>query len=198
MKTKTYNVYSFAELSGPACQRAIDAHRQFIAEQWDGETVIEDAQRVLAFAGLTVDKVFYSGFSSQGDGACFEGSWHASGVRPDLMRAECPVDSVLHRIADGFAKLAALYPNASFTVKHSGHYYHQYCTEFCVSIVDANCDEIADTGTAEADLIELARDAMEWIYRQLEKEYDYQTAEAQVVESIEANDYEFTKDGRID
>lgn len=200
MKTKTYNVYTFAELSGPARQRAIDAHRQFIGDQWDGETTIEDAKQCFAFAGFDIKEVHYSGFSSQGDGACFTGSWRAADVNAAGMKDHAPVDSELHRIADRLAAIAALYPFASFTVKQRGHYMHEYCTDFTVSIVDENGDELPESiaGTAEADLIELARDAMRWTYRQLEKEYDYQTAEAQVVESIEANAYEFTADGRID
>ncbi len=198
MKTKSYNVYSFAELSGAARERAIEAHRQFIAEQWDGETTIEDAKQMLAFAGFDVGRVFYSGFSSQGDGACFEGSWRASDVAAPAMKDNAPLDTELHRIADGMAELAAKFPHAHFNVTHRGHYSHKYCTEFAVSVVNEDGDEMPGADEAEKALIELARDAMEWIYRQLEKEYDYQTAEAQVIESIEANDYEFTADGKLD
>lgn len=194
MKNKTYTVYTFAELSGPARQRAIDDHRQFIAEQWDGETTIEDAKQMLAFSGFDVGRVFYSGFSNQGDGACFEGSWRASDVAAPAMKDNAPEDKELHRIADGMAAIAALYPLASFSVTHKGRYSHEYCTDFDFNEGDG--PELA--GDDAAKMIELARDAMRWIYRQLEKEYDYQTAEAQVIESIEANGYEFTEDGRID
>jgi hypothetical protein len=37
---------------------------------------------------------------------------------------------------------------------------------------------------------------MRWIYRQLEREYDYQNADAQVDENIRANEYEFYEDGK--
>jgi hypothetical protein len=200
MKTKTYNTYSFDELSPEARARAIEDHRQFLGEEANGESVIEDAKRVLSFAGFNIDRVYYSGFWSQGDGACFEGSWDARKVNADAMRKECPIDTELHRIADAMAAIAAKFPFASFSVKHSGHYCHQYCTSFNVSIANEEGEEIEspERDGAEGALIELARDAMQWIYRGLEKEYDYQTAEEQVIESIRANEYEFTEDGKID
>jgi hypothetical protein len=200
MKTRTYNTYSFDELSPEARERAIEDHRQFIGEHENGEYVIEDAKRVLSLAGFNIDRVYYSGFWSQGDGACFEGSWDASKVNAAAMHKECPVDTELHRIADSMAAIAKVFPFASFTVKHSGHYCHQYSTSFDVSIANEEGDEIdtPEREKAEESLIELARDAMEWIYNGLEKEYDYQTAEEQVIESIRANEYEFTEDGKID
>jgi hypothetical protein len=44
-------------------------------------------------------------------------------------------------------------------------------------------------------LKDILRDYMRWIYRTLEKEYDYMTSEEAIKETIIANDYEFTKDG---
>lgn len=197
MKTLSYNVYSFAELDAKAQARAIDEHRIFVSQDWDGETTIEDAEQCLAFAGFIVDKVHYSGFSSQGDGACFTGSWSAAAVDPAGMKGHAPIDKELHRIADELTVLAARFPFASFTVKQSGHYSHEYCTEFSFSLVDENGDELPDVDDAEKQLIELSRDAMCWIYRQLEKGYEWCMADEQVRDSIEANEYDFTQAGHI-
>jgi hypothetical protein len=49
---------------------------------------------------------------------------------------------------------------------------------------------------AEEAAIETARDAMRWIYRRLEREYEYQNSVECVDEVIRANEYEFTEDGR--
>ena len=38
---------------------------------------------------------------------------------------------------------------------------------------------------------------MGWIYKQLENEYAYQTSEDAILETIKANDYEFTSDGKL-
>jgi hypothetical protein len=196
MKTKTYAVYSFDELSPEAQKRAIAAHREFLSREWSAETVIQDAKQAFAFASLEINKVFYSGFWSQGDGACFEGTWRARGVNAAGMREYAPIDAELNRIADGFAKIAAQFPEAEFVVKHSGHYYHENCTEFSFDLPETLSD--SEFHRIEKNLTELAKDAMRWIYRQLEKEYEWATADEQVIESIRAKGYEFTEDGQID
>ena len=44
---------------------------------------------------------------------------------------------------------------------------------------------------------ENCRDFMDWIYKSLEREYDYMMANEQVDDSIIANEYEFTENGEI-
>jgi hypothetical protein len=51
------------------------------------------------------------------------------------------------------------------------------------------------TTGAEDALIEALRDLARWLYRQLEREYEYQTSDAVVDEAIIANDYTFTETG---
>jgi hypothetical protein len=56
-------------------------------------------------------------------------------------------------------------------------------------------DRYRDIGTAEDDIRDELRAFADWIYSQLENEYDYIQADEQVDESIRANEYEFTADG---
>lgn len=42
---------------------------------------------------------------------------------------------------------------------------------------------------------ELLRDYMRWIYKQLEKEHEYQNSNEVVDETITINEYEFDEDG---
>lgn len=73
----------------------------------------------------------------------------------------------------------------------SGRGSHEMATEIRVyndgyfDCSEQDQDEIAET----------LRDYMHWIYRQLEKEYDYLNSDEAVDESIKANEYEFTEDG---
>lgn len=198
MKTKSYNVYSFSELSPKARERAIAKIRECVSQDWEGEDTIEDAKQAFAHAGLNVKTIHYSGFSCQGDGASFTGEWETKNVNPAKMRAYAPTDEELHRIADGFAAIAKAFPNASFKVSQSGRYMHEYCTDFAFYVTDNEGNDIDLEEKIEKELIELARDAMRWTYRQLEKEYDFTMADAQIIENIEANDFEFTEDGKID
>ena len=102
------------------------------------------------------------------------------------MKAHAPKDKELHRIAAEMRRIGRADKDASMSVQHRGHYYHEGCTEFST---EARTAELADA------IKETSRDAMQWIYQQLQKEYEYQSADEQVDESIRANEYEFTEEG---
>lgn len=199
MKTIETKVYEFSELSDAAKKKARDWYREVSSDDTFGaKCVINDAKRIFALCGIDIDNVYYSGFWSQGDGACFEGTWRASGVKVGAVKEEAPVDEELHRIAAEFERIAALFPYASFTVKHRGFYQHENCTEFSFSFPDESDNESEATLAsvrAEKDLEKAAKDAMRWIYKTLEKEYEWRNADEQVDECIEANEYTFTEDG---
>ena len=200
MKTITTNVFELSELSPRAKEKAREWYRS-IPGMWDGEFTIEDAKQCLAYAGFSIDRIFYSGFSSQGDGACFEGSWGKWDGKtfpvPNVaaMKERAPLDKELHRIAEECERISKLFPSVSMSVKHRGHYYHQLCPDFTVSICDARNNEIESANKTEKDLIKVSLDAMQWIYRQLEEDYNYANADEQVDETIIANGYTFTENG---
>jgi hypothetical protein len=208
MKIIETTVYTYDELNDKAKEKARDWYRNggFDDTFWS-ECTIEDAVQCSEYLGIEINErgekrkepcIFWSGFASQGDGACFQGSWSASKVQPGKLAENAPEDKELHRIAAEFERVAKEFPHASFTVKHSGHYYHKGCTDFTVSILDDDSNEIdtPESNQAEKDLIEVARDFMEWIYRQLEQQWDYVNSDEQVAETILANEYEFTEDGK--
>lgn len=217
-------VYTFDELSDKAKEKARDWYRQGNCEDsfWS-EGVLDQAEEVSVMLGIDLCQtpyktiggetrykatIYFSGFWSQGDGACFEGTWDASKVRADALKKEWPTDKELHRIADGFAEVAKEYPEGAFSVKHTGHYSHSHSTSFDVELNDPKENDLEYDSTEwsvaatkwredEETLIELARDFMDWIYKQLEKEWDYQNSDEQVDESIKCNEYEFSEDGSI-
>jgi hypothetical protein len=51
-------------------------------------------------------------------------------------------------------------------------------------------------GDAESIVTDALRDLANWLYRQLEQEYDYLTSDEAVDETLIANDYTFTEEGR--
>jgi hypothetical protein len=206
-KNRTIKVYQFDELSESAKERAREWYRQGNCDDsfWS-ECTIDDAKEIGKYMGMDLDKVYFSGFWSQGDGACFEGTWRASDVKVDKLKEYAPQDKELHRIVNGLAELAKEYPDGYFKVKHRGHYSHSGCTSFNTELPCEQEEELeydspeyktiqVKLGEDEDALIELARDYMNWIYKTLEKEWDYQNADEQVDESIRANEYEFLKDG---
>lgn len=142
--TQTKTVFDFDELSDEAKERARQDWREtnLDYEWWD--MVYEDAAQIADIlgidlrAGKTDDKgmkIFFSGFSSQGDGACFEGHYaYAKGCAKKI-RAYAPKDIELHRIADALveAQRSANY-GLSATMKHRGHYYHARCMDVDVDV----------------------------------------------------------------
>jgi hypothetical protein len=202
MRVKKINVYKFNELSDTAKEKARDWWRTSSADDnyW-AENVKEDARQCFALIGIEIEKIYWSGFSSQGDGAQFVGSWRASDVKPGQLKDHAPKDEWLHRIAETFEEIAVQCPKASFYVKSSGHYSHEYCTEFEVEL---GVDEEGGARhiirgrkfITEDQVIEAARECMRWIYRQLEKEYEWQNADEQVDETILENEYDFTEEGK--
>ncbi len=52
------------------------------------------------------------------------------------------------------------------------------------------------TCNAENAVVEAPCDLARWLYRQLEREYEYLSSDEAVDETIAANDYTFTGDGQ--
>ena len=67
--------YEVNELSSEAVERAHDDWLNAGASDFDSQYVIEDMTECAKELGITVDNIYYSGFSSQGDGACFVGHY---------------------------------------------------------------------------------------------------------------------------
>lgn len=194
-RTVTTTVYKFAELSEDAQQAALDRYRDFNADHEWWDFVFEDAKECGAILGIRIDRIYFRGFSSQGDGACFEGGYYYAKGAVRAIRKHAPGDETLAQIAQTLQDVqrGAFYALAA-AVKHCGHYYHENCTS-----IDVEIDRPPYSVSAEQEeaIKEALRDFMRWIYRRLEAEYEYLTSDEQVRESLEANECGFTEDGRI-
>ena len=202
-------VYAIEELSETAKESARTWYRGTCLEHEWYDAVFEDFETVCRLLGVTLRTspvrlmgggtraaahIFFRGFWSQGDGACFEGSFgHAKGA-PKAIRAHAPTDTELHRIADvlravqqrNFYELLA-------DVRHRGHYCHEYCMAIAVER-DSPTGQ-AMTENAEDTVAEALRDLARWLYRALEREYEYLTSDAAIDEAIAVNGWTFTADG---
>lgn len=205
---KETEVFKFAELSDRAKERALREYSEhgMYYDWW--KFVEEDAKECFKLCGFDINKVYFSGFWSQGDGACFEGSWRARDVKPGGLKARAPQDEELRRIAAKLERLADEFPRAALTVKHVGSYSHEYATRFEVEFPDDVIEELPFDSPesharrkvladAEEELIEVARDAMRWTYQALETDYCYLTSEESVAEMSEANGWEYTEEGKL-
>lgn len=207
-RTKTTTVYAFDELDDRAKDRARESMRTLEASDCDFDHVLDDAAIICGFLGISLATrtvhlmgggtrrdpiIYYSGFYSQGDGACFEGSYGYAPGASAKIRAHAPNDAALQQIADTSRTIQRRhFYHLEATLSHRGRYYH----ERSVTIdVGDNRNIYRDIGKDADELADALRDLMSWIYRQLEAEYSYRLADEQIDEAIRVSDYAFTADG---
>ena len=210
MRMQTITIYNFDELSDEAKQTAIDSNRSWNVqafEWWDSSYEafaevaelfgldIRQTRKSLSSGGFRYDPtIFFSGFSSQGDGACFEGVYSYKKGALDSTKKAFPGDSELLRIVQDLQTLQQRnFYQLTAAAKHRGCYNHSGCMDITVSRADGKAVSDDD----EESLKQLLRDFADWIYSNLEKEYDYLTNDEVVAESLRANEVEFTEDGQI-
>lgn len=210
MQTVKIEIFEFDELSEPAKQKARDWYREASAgDNYFAESVIEDAGTIAATLGIELKNtvtltgskqrqepaIYWSGFSSQGDGASFEGVYIYKPGALAKIKAHAPKDSRLHTIAEDLQAVQKRYGyRLSAVIKTCGQYSHSGTMQIEVGY-NAGTGRDVEPG-AIGTLQESLRGFADWIYAQLEQEYYYHSADAQVDESIRANEYEFLASGK--
>ncbi|MBY0134904.1 antitoxin of toxin-antitoxin stability system [Paracoccus yeei] len=203
-------VYRLAELSDEAKDKARAWYREggFDYDWYDA--VYEDFQQIAEILGIDFKtrtvrlmgggsrqepRIFFSGFWSQGDGASFEGFYSYRKNASAVIRAYAPQDTTLHGIADALQSVQRRnFYQLRAEATHRGRYHHEYCMVISVERDSPTRQDM--TADVEDVITEALRDLARWLYRQLEREYEYLTSDDAVDESIIANDYTFTGSGR--
>lgn len=179
--------------------KTLDKYRHINVEHIDWwDSTYEMFKEDMKEQGIYVSQMYFSGFWSQGDGACFDGQ--LDDVPLFLEKNFKPDDYPMIR------KLLDSGGSVKFSVEHSGHYYHENCTRFYIEadrleyVVDIptdfhgqiveQWDSILDTEIVdfEKQSVEIFKNHMRNLYRKLEKEYDYLTTDEAVWETVCAND----------
>lgn len=189
IETVEYKVFKFEELNDKAKEKA----RQWYRDGIEFEPEFEDAKTIGKMLGINISRVLYTGFYSQGDGACFEGSYSFVFDAIKNVKEYAPNDTKLFSIACQLDAIQSRHGNLlTASVTQTGRYYHSGCTEIQV-LKNHNCvsPELNDK------LAEILRSFMDWIYKQLEKDYDFQNSDEYIDESILANDYDFLESGKV-
>ena len=218
MRTIEVTLYQYDELpDDKARERARQWWRDASVGDNDfAEFPLNDARDWLQAFGFDIsrkDGFSWSGFWSQGDGASFVGTFDAARFdsaavatlrdeRPAMYKttdgifSTCASNAAWHAFADRVAGIVASAPTmtASLTVGNS-HYCHAHTVRIECDAEPTDSDEF-HTATFEA-FRDLCREMMGQIYRELEAEYEYQNSDEYVIDSIRANEYEFTADGGI-
>ena len=193
--TLTVPLYRYADLQGRAKDRAREALTQ---GPMDHESTTSDAKTIAALMGWEIDRIRWSGFGCQGDGASFTGVMQYAKGAVAAVKEYAPEDETLHGIAQAWYDLQRkhFFKLRCRVIGNSSRHSHPFSVDISCTIGHPdNCHypEI----TAQRGAADIARQFMQWIYRQLEAEYEHEISDANLAEICEANDYEFTEDGRL-
>lgn len=214
----------YAELDAFAKEKARNWYRESaLLDEWWKYTY-EDAVGCLACLGFDATEtktrrrnnhgaaevyssptIQFSGFYSQGDGASFTGKWEAEKVDMAALKAHAPMDETLHAICAKLSVIALQYPDMTANItRRTGQHSHEMMMSADDVEFGGDWDEEEEEDwtdamrEAEDTLLDLAQDAARWVYKCLEKEYEYQNSDEHVTENIECNEYEFDEYGSIE
>ena len=184
-------VYQLHELSDDAKEKARAWFREGIGG-WDWyDFIFDDFEEICRILGIRLKTrsarlmgggtrqqpcIYFSGFSSQGDGACFEGSYAYEKGASRRIREHAPKDGILHRIADRLQQMQREnFYQLRAEISHRGRYCHAYSMD--ISVERNSPTWQAMTGDAEETVTDCLRDLAGWLYRQLEREWDYRMSD---------------------
>lgn len=169
MKTKTINLYSFSELSEDAKQKAIENLWDINVDFSDWDNTIEDAKEI----GLTIKKL----------------SDHNQNKGDFISNAENCAKLIL-----------SSHGEHCNTYNSAKEFLDKYLP--AKEIWDANEDNESFPFEYENEATELSEDFLHSLledYRiKRNKDYEYLTSEDAIIEAIEANEYTFTEDGKLE
>lgn len=190
MKTISVELYQFDELSDKAKEVARDWFKKDYPDHGWWESVYDDAREIATRFGVEIDDIGFSGFWSQGDGACFTGTFRSADLiktTEEHFESEYPTEEGLHAL---LRRLQAVrhQENSLLKIIARGHYSHSGTME----VEDPDCYYLWDEACEVRDCL---RRFADWIYAQLEKEHDYLVSDECVDESITANEYWFLISG---
>lgn len=200
MKVKTYKLYEFGELEEDVREKVIDNWRPCMVdyEWWD--YTYDDFSRVCEIIGISLDRnePCFSGFYSQGDGASFTGYYEYEKGCGKAIREYAPRDTELHAIVDNLIEVQKKHwygLSACITRLRHSRYYH---SNTMIVDVDYDAPNYQETQHDSVDTVqECMRDLAHWLYKRLEEEYEFITSDEAVVNSINAVENLFHKDGAI-
>lgn len=190
MKKIEIKAYTSDELSKDVQKKVLDEHRYIDVDGNWFDPVIENWTKKLASLGFTNAKIHFTGFGSQGDGACFDAE----------------IDILALARACGYAPKEAMDMKEiieandcrMFIFELNGRYSHEHMRRLTI-------EESGNESERDNDTLELFQEKAEnlrinlskEIYRDLYTEYDYLTDNDQVSGTIIANDYYFLANGKL-
>jgi hypothetical protein len=189
MKEVNLKIYTVDELEPKVREQVIEEYRDILVDHDWWEPVYEGFREDMRELGL-VGELYFSGFWSQGDGACFV----SDTVDTDILVRKLyeagyniPEDALLY---SGDYSIRISKVHASF----ANHYSHAYTIE---AVITHEGDRIEDSAINKLEniLTEWIRSECNIIYSKLEEYYEELVTDEAILETIRENEWMFTETG---
>ncbi len=206
MKAITINLYEFAELNEQAKQKALDEYRYINVEHEWWDYIFEDFKGICATIGIMADtdKMYFRGFYSQGDGSAFDATINVpallDGIRQEKWKEYAPNEKLSFTAIEIDNRILNLFKKQlldSPVIISKGHYIvveqpfdFEYNKRTDFTHIDDKLEVIRDWVEGVTKQLNL------FFYKMLSDEYDNLISKELVTETIEANEYQFTSDGK--
>lgn len=181
-ETRVYNVYKFKELKKEIQDKVIEKLNDINTDYEWWEYMFKDWTAKLEKLGYNDVKIYFNGFSSQGDGACFT-------AQIDLLKW-----AKTHKLS---AREIKAIDKGDITGRITHNYGYYFSTSTNVDINSSNDNDYINKTREKIEkmIVEEREELGDELYRELKKENDYLTSKEAIIETIEAYDYDFLEDG---
>jgi len=183
--TQLFKFESMEDFNFPAAEKIVENECERIEQWWDADWFKYDFETIAKILGFSVEDFNYTGFYSQGDGACFTGIWSKPDKDPvEEIKDYAPKDKVLHRLAKSVKEIDECLEWVEIE-RESSRYHHSNtmyvkdweCNDKCGKEYD-ECDEEAEF------VLSIAKELADWAYERLEADFKYRTSEEAVKQYI--------------
>ena len=188
MRTIEITVYKLNELSVSSQEVAYQQWCQ--NEQFDYDFIKDDIIELGNCIGINIDELLYSGFYSQGDGACITGDYEYKPNWKARLSTYAPLDTTMNELGEALENINKWSESFSVNITHSGRYYHENSVDIECSYDDCDTDvEAAERTLARKAVGDLLRQFMQYSYTLLEKKYEYSMSKELFIDSSLVNEY---------
>jgi hypothetical protein len=186
--TTETKAYTWPELSESAKDYAREQYREHNLDYDWWDFTYDDAKTIAALFGLRIDNIYFSGFWSQGDGACFTGNYYYQKGALKAVMGYAPKDTELHCIVARLQEIQrkAFYGLQSAIEQTRGNNMRIYVEHDTSRNI---------TESEEDDITSELNDFADWIYSRLESEYEYLQSNEVIDEYLA--EFEFTSEGEL-
>ena len=196
--TKTIDLYTIKELSEKAVKTAHERYletRSFdLNFDLQAECELEHLIEIAGKLGIAIDDIHYTGFHSQGDGACFIGELR---YRDDWLTQIAEYDN--EHSAKTYQTLKSIGESLQMVYDKCGGFTattrdnnSRYSHEYSVA-VDVEFDNDIEW-TAEP-IVDAMREYMRFCYRSLEAIFEYESSLEAFIDAADNNEWEYNEDG---